>query len=515
MILAAGLFLVPSVLRAAEAEGVKSPSASNAAPAAAVSGGFESSVVKVFSTMRYPDLYRPWTKDAPRDMVGSGVVIEGKRILSNAHLALYASQVQIQANQAGDKLSATVEFLSPGMDLAILKLDDESFFDTHPPIPRASVLPEIKEAVMAYGFPKGGSSLSITKGIVSRIEFAAYNYQVMGLRIQIDAAINPGNSGGPVMSGNKMIGLAFSRLGDAENIGYIIPNEEIDLFLQDVADGHYDGKPALFDTLQTLENPALRAYLKLDKSMEGIVVHEPFLDGANSPLKEWDVISKIGDTPVDNQGMIRQGDNLRLRFSYLVQKLATNGTVPLTVIRESKELRVNVPVRASAPQVFQQLNGAYPSYFVYGPMVFSSATKELLGSLFRDESDSAASMLIFSASPIFRRIGERPAFENESLVFVSSPFFPHKLAKGYSNPSLGVVKTVNNISIKNLPHLVEVLRDCKDEFIVIEFFGRSSETLVFPRAAMAAATEEILTDNGVRSQGTADTMAVWNAKPGK
>jgi hypothetical protein len=77
--------------------------------------------------------------------------------------------------------------ISPGIDLAVLKLDDETFFDSHPPLPRASRLPDIKDPVMAYGYPKGGSSLSITKGIVSRIEFAAYNFPAASLRIQIDA----------------------------------------------------------------------------------------------------------------------------------------------------------------------------------------------------------------------------------------------------------------------------------------------------------------------------------------
>ena len=90
-------------------------------------------------------------------MTGSGVVIEGKRILTNAHVVLYASQVQIQANQAGDKISATVVAISPGIDLAVLKLDDETFFDTHPPLPRASTLPQIKDAVLVYGFPTGGN----------------------------------------------------------------------------------------------------------------------------------------------------------------------------------------------------------------------------------------------------------------------------------------------------------------------------------------------------------------------
>ena len=194
----------------------------------------EDSVVKVFSTIRQPDTSKPWTKQSPQEATGTGVIIEGHRILTNAHVVLYASQVQVQATQAGDKISATVEFAAPGIALAVLKLDDDSFFDTRPPLKRANLLPEVKDAVMAYGFPTGGTSLSITKGIVSRIEFTGYNHHVAGLRIQIDAAINPGNSGGPAVVGEKMIGLAFSTLGGTQNIGYIIPCEEIVLFLKDI-----------------------------------------------------------------------------------------------------------------------------------------------------------------------------------------------------------------------------------------------------------------------------------------
>jgi hypothetical protein len=75
-----------------------------------------------------------------------------------------------------------------------------------------------------------------------------------------------------------------------------------------------------------------------------------------------------------------------------------------------------------------------------------------------------------------------------------------------------VVKTINGVTIRNLAHLVEVLRDSKDEFIVIDFENRGGETLVFRRADMNAATEEILTDNDLRSRGSPDTLAVWNTK---
>ena len=114
-------------------------------------------MVKVFSTMRYPDPFKPWTKQAPNEVSGSGVVIEGRRILTNAHVVLYASQVQVQASAAGDKVPATVVAVAPGIDLAVLQLDDPTFFDTHPAVARASKLPHIKDAVLAYGFPTGGN----------------------------------------------------------------------------------------------------------------------------------------------------------------------------------------------------------------------------------------------------------------------------------------------------------------------------------------------------------------------
>jgi S1-C subfamily serine protease len=480
------------------------------APAPAI----ENSVVKVFSTLRYPDPFRPWSKQAPSEVSGSGVVIEGRRILTNAHVVLYASQVQVQASAAGDKVSATVVAVAPGIDLAVLQLDDPAFFETHPPVARASKLPHIKDAVLAYGFPTGGNSLSITKGIVSRIEFVSYNYPVSGLRIQVDAAINPGNSGGPAIADNKMIGLAFSKLsGDAQNIGYIIPNEEVELFLKDIADGHYDGKPAMYDDLQTLENPALRDFLKPEKGVEGMVVHRTSRPDPGYPLKEWDIVTHIGSAPIDNQGMVRIDKDLRVSFQYLIQQVAVNGHVPLTVVRAGKTIAVELPVSAEHPTLVTDLRGSYPSYFIYGPLVFSPATWQFVSSF--ENNANLMRMLGLVKSPLITHALDEPSADLEELVVVSSPFFPHKLANGYSNPAGSVVYSVNGTRIRSLKHLVAVLRDLKDPFVTIEFDQKGGEALVFARQAILAATDDILSDNGVRAQGSADTLAVWQEKGAK
>lgn len=482
------------------------------APAPAIPRPVERSVVKIFATVRPPDPIRPWSKAQPREVSGSGVVIDGHRILTNAHIVAYASQLQVQGHESGERVPATVEHFAPGIDLAVLKVDDETFFAERPPLPRAPRLPIIKEAVMAYGFPTGGTSLAITKGIVSRIEFVGYNYPVAGLRIQIDAAINAGNSGGPALIGDEMAGIAFGRLGGGDNIGYIIPNEEIDLFLADVADGRYDGKPTVVLPLQTLQNPALRSYLRVPKGTSGIVVTpEPDL---TAPLRAWDVIARIGDTVVDDEGMVRLAENLRVRFLYLVQRLARDGHVPVQVLRNGRPIDLSIPVDANRHLLIRALDGSYPPYFIYGPLVFSRPSAEM----FASSSTSAATMMNAlgrAGSPLITRRHERPAFDGEELVIVSSPLFSHRLGRGYSNPTLRVVEKVNGTSIRNLPHLVEVLRDLASEFAVFDFAGEGAESIVLPRGEVEAATEDILADNGIRARGSPELLAVWNAAPAR
>ena len=486
------------------------PAASRTTTPAPALPAVENSVVKIFATVRRPDPYKPWTKSAPAAVTGSGVIIEGKRILTNAHVVGYASQVEVQASQSGDKVSARVIALARGLDLAVLELDDPSFFDKRPPVPRAAVLPDVRQQVFAYGYPVGGNSLSTTTGIISRVEFVNYGAFSSGLRIQIDAPINPGNSGGPVIAGERMIGLAFANVTNAQSIGYVIPNEEIELFLRDVADGTYDGKPLLHDSVQTLESPALRQYLKLDKSVEGAVVHRPYRTDASWPLKEWDVITHIGEHAIDNQAMVKLGSSLRVRFQYRIQQVAKNGKVPMTIIRGGKPMKVEVPATGARPLLIPDLDGGYPSYFIYGPMVFSRATSEFMS--FVSGSAPGMNAFAFNANPLVTQRGDSPTPEREELVVISAPFFPHKLVSGYSNRFGSVVESVNGKHVRSLAHLVELLRNLKDEQIVLRFDQRYGETMVLPRQATLEATEGILSDNGVRSQGSEDMMKVWGRK---
>src|SRR5207248_5827523 len=125
-------------------------------------GKIRDSVVKIFATMRQPDLNRPWAKQSPSEASGTGIVIDGKRILTNAHVVTYASQLFVESNQSSEKLPARAEAVSPGIDLAVLRLEAESFFDKRTPVARTTAWPGVKETCLVYGYPKGGSTSSIT-----------------------------------------------------------------------------------------------------------------------------------------------------------------------------------------------------------------------------------------------------------------------------------------------------------------------------------------------------------------
>src|SRR5262245_38431340 len=477
-------------------------------PVAATAASPEDCAVKVFATVRYPNPIAPWTNGNPMEVFGSGTVIEGKRILTNAHLVLYATDVQIQPRRGGSKVEAKVEILAPDMDLAVLSIKDEKFFEKCLPLPRPRKLPKVQDNVAVYGFPVGGNDLAVTKGVVSRIDFGMYYHRGHGLIIQVSAAINPGNSGGPAVVGDAMVGIVMSRLREQQNIGFIIPNEEIDQFFDNIKHGRYVGKPleTAGTQFQRCENKALRSYLKLDDETKGMLVMPPKRRPPNYPFEEFDLITKIGPHEIDNEGMVQLPDDLRVSFYSVVSKLANDNAVPVTIVRKGQRIESALRVSSEDNRIMRQYRGEKPSYFIHGPLVFSPAKVNALSMYARIRPD-----LDSIQSPMLDRISDRVQFPDEELVVVTSPLFAHKISKGYDDPVGQVVKQVNGIEIKNLRHLVETLRDCTDEFLTFRFAESVSEMLVFRRDELTKATEEILEDNGIspNRRGSEELLKVW------
>src|ERR1041384_3664151 len=166
------------------------PSVSSAA--GADDSSLKRSIVKIFTVTNRPNYYQPWVLGYQYSASGSGCVLKGARILTNAHVI--SDEVFIQVMKSGDtkKYTAQVEYVDHDREVAILKVADADFFEGTLPV-QFGDLPNQRDKVAVYGFPVGGDELSITEGVVSRIEVQRYVHSQRDfLAIQTDAAIHPG-----------------------------------------------------------------------------------------------------------------------------------------------------------------------------------------------------------------------------------------------------------------------------------------------------------------------------------
>lgn len=170
-------------------------------------------VVKVYSVHNSVNVQMPWTSKPQEESTGSGFTIkhDGRLcILTNAHVVADATYVEVRKAGDAQKYVAEVERLSHECDLATLRVADEAFWDGVVPLSFGR-MPSLQDEVSVVGYPEGGEGVSVTQGVISRIEIQRYAHSgAYLLAVQIDAAINPGNSGGPALNTDgEVIGVAF------------------------------------------------------------------------------------------------------------------------------------------------------------------------------------------------------------------------------------------------------------------------------------------------------------------
>jgi S1-C subfamily serine protease len=476
-------------------------------PAAAQEEELQRSVVKIFSTVSPPNMLRPWEITAPQKATGSGVVIDGRRILTNAHVVAHAQEIYVQPYKSSERLNAAVEALAPDCDLAVLKLEAPQDLGDVKALAFTESLPKLKSKVTVMGYPTGGDALSLTEGVVSRVEFASYAYGTAALRIQVDAAVNPGNSGGPGIIDGKVAGLVFSGLREAENIGYLIPAEVVRHFLDDLkADGKYDGFPRLELGGFTVENAALRSYLKLDKKDTGVVLHRIDRPDLKDLLKPWDVISECDGVPIDNLGMVQLEDGVRVNFLSIVSRKPAGAVVRLGVIRESKRIEVEIPTVVRRNSLVQKMEGERPSYFIYGGLVFTPVSSELL----QQAGERFLTVLALRNRIIPGSLSKLREAPDDELVATCTQILPHRLTKGYGQLPLSVVTHVNDQPVKNLKQLIALVKEARGkDFILFRFENEQEEKIVLDPKEVEKSGPEILRNNNIPSAVSEDLRALW------
>lgn len=231
-------------------------------------------VILIEVTSTSPDFLFPWKMKSQQRSSGSGFVIDGDKILTNYHVVEDAIDVRLRKHGVSRRWRGKVVAIGPDVDLALLEVHEEeagkgeSFWSAVKPVVWHDALPNLQDAVNVCGFPTGGTTISVTAGVVSRIDCKnyrigkTYEFNPGGLLVlQIDAAINSGNSGGPACAKDgSVVGVAFQSLGgDADGIGYLIPAVVCRNFLLATQNGQpYKGVADVPCITRELENPSLR-----------------------------------------------------------------------------------------------------------------------------------------------------------------------------------------------------------------------------------------------------------------
>jgi S1-C subfamily serine protease len=460
------------------------------------------SIVKIEATYNTPDYFRPWQMKGQRNRIGSGSIISENLILTNAHVVSDATFIRVRRAAQADKFVAKVTAVSHELDLAILAVADRDFFADAPPL-EIGDLPRVGEKVYAYGFPKGGTRITITEGIVSRIERTVYSHsQYQNLVCQIDAAINPGSSGGPVISDGKIVGVIFQSTR-GQNIGYMVPAPVIRHFFQDLTDGRHDGAPTIFFVWQNLENPQMRAYLKMRPDQSGILVKEvspPFV--ADDLLKPGDVILAIDGFDIANDGTIALRPSDRISFEFTLDQKQIGESVSLQLLRDGRILSRDTRLEHSravtgylVPRIRYEIQ---PTYYIIGGLAFTPLTGNYI------RAWGKWSNVPLRLQSYYRDIITTENQDRQEVV-VLMDVLSDEVNVGYDMFKNWVVSEVNGSKINSMADLVATFENHQGAYHRIGFEDHNAE-IVLETAGLEEKSRNILENYRVTADRSNDLM---------
>ena len=444
-----------------------------------------SSVVSLDVVSDMPDLTTPWQTAGIDYFGGSGVIIDGRRILTNAHVVESAVSIEVKRANASERFPAKVMFISHDADLALVEVEDSRFFDNAPPVPIGD-MPKLQQQVVVYGFPIGGLTLSITSGIVSRIEVDTYTQSNRSLlSVQIDAAINEGNSGGPVVTDGAIAGIAMQGIEGADNVGYMIPSPVIQHFLDDVSDGKHDGIPRLGIDLQDMESEAQRRAARMGASQSGALVTRVDFGGPSyGVLRPRDVLLAIDGRAIANDLTVFWPGIGRVDYELAYQSKQIGDTISVTILRDGKKLKKTIKLTPHTPLVPGRRTTEWPRYVQFGGLVFQPLSAEIL-------QDPEA---VYTDSLSYAEVNNLVTKARREII-VLGQVLPHAVNRGYQDWGGEMVRLVNGVVPRDLKHLASIIDGARGKWLRI--VTGDGWVLTLDRDAALRANLQILQDYGI------------------
>ncbi len=456
---------------------------------------YRENIVKIYVTVNEPDLSSPWQMEGTYSVEGSGCIISGNLILTNAHVVSDRTFITVKRAGQTKKFVARVKFIAHDCDLATLEVEDPSFFPSSAPLALGSQ-PEVGDTVSVIGYPSFAEQVTLTKGIVSRISYEHYVHSsALLLCTQIDAPINGGNSGGPVLDSNgSLVGIAMMA-GGGNDEGFIIPVPVIQHFLTDIADGSYEGFPDILAEMTLMENPSMQKRFGLGEDQSGILlISVPDEVKKSTGLRDRDILMSIDGKQIAGDATIVYRGTERVLYMYALHAKQLGQYVDLEVYRDGKVMRKRIRLTDTAYPVKNPpfLYDLKPKYYIYGGFVFTTLNESYLrsfGSSYSWRDNAPANLYYWYFS---RGVADR---EKEFVIIADVLSDPVNM--GYEYVSNAIVTTVNGKAIGSISELIEELES--DAAAFKEISTDDNDLIILETAEAKESRDRVLKNYSISS----------------
>jgi serine protease Do len=285
---------------------------------------------------------------------GTGIIIDANgTIITNRHV-VPAGTTKVSVTLSDGTEFKDVDVIgrtndSDSLDVAFLKIKDTKDHKLVPAVLGNSSEVLVGDNVVAIGNALGQFQNTVTSGIISGYGRSVTAGDSSGQSsstenlvnlFQTDAAINEGNSGGPLVNMNsQVIGINTAIAGNAQNIGFSIPINDISGMINQVLKTGKFARPYLGIRYVSL-TPDIADQLDLsqtngayigessDPSSPSIIPDGP---GEKAGLQQRDTIVAVDDTKIDQTHSL----------SSLLGTHQPGDKVKLTVVRDGKTLHIS------------------------------------------------------------------------------------------------------------------------------------------------------------------------------
>ncbi len=445
------------------------------------------SIVRVECASIVPDYKTPWNPGLPSGGSGTAFMIAPNLFLTNAHVVSNANRLIIKKVGDAQPYLAKIKFIAHDCDLALLELRKPDAFKDVVPMEIGEEIPKLDTTVKVVGYPIGGERISVTRGVVSRIDFVSYSHSGVDhhLAIQIDAAINPGNSGGPVIQEGKIAGVAFQGYSGsvAQNTGYMIPVPVIKRFLKDVEDGKYDNYVDLSATDFPLLNPAQRQALGLPDDSVGIMIATVDSSGsAGGKLQTGDVLLSIDGNKIASNGFIDLNGE-QVDMSEIAERKFAGDKLKLKIWRDKQPMDVEIELKRLTAYLMNARNyEKRPEYLMFAGLVFQPLDYDMM---------MAHNISNQRVRYYYNYYATNELFKEHPQVIVLTQVLPDAINTYLKEYSQQVVEDINGTPIKTLQDVQTALdKEPIGDHVIIKLEGEG-RPIVLEKKLIAAAQARI------------------------